>query len=103
MNVTMKKYHLQEIFHNAYELVGYEGGAMIYIDTGAMGEELKTPLNVSSYSGEIKMGDLKRFVVVDPINVFPGNYNSSDPLREDYFVPETYWVLGQEVHKSRLI
>lgn len=103
MNATIRKYKLLDVLHEAYDICGYEGGSMIYIDTGAIGEELKTPLNVSSYSGEIKMGDLKRFTVIDPINIFPGVYNSVDPLREDYFVPETYWILGQEVHKSRLI
>jgi len=100
---TMRKYHLREVFHDAQELVGYEGGAMIYIDTGAMGEELKTPLNLTNYTGELKMGDLKGFIVVDPVNVFPGLYNSTDPLRTDYFVPKTWWVLGQEVHESRLV
>ncbi len=100
---TMNKYHLREVFHDAQELVGYEGGAMIYIDTGAIGEELKTPLNLTNYTGELKMGDLKGFIVVDPVNVFPGLYNSTDPLRTDYFVPKTWWVLGQEVHESRLV
>jgi hypothetical protein len=41
--------------------------------------------------------------VVDPVNCFPGTYNSTDPLKEDYYVPQTWWVLGQEVHASRLI
>ena len=103
MNQTMKKYHLQDVFHLAQTLVGYEGGALIFIDTGAVGDELKTPLNLSDYTGELRMGDLKGFRVIDPVNVFPGLYNSTDPLREDYFVPETWWILGQEVHKSRLV
>lgn len=103
MNKTMRKYRLKEVFHEAKQLAGYEGGAMIYIDTGAIGDELKTPLNTSNFTAEIKMGDLKGFIVIDPVNVFPGLYNSTDPLRPDYFVPETWWVLGREVHKSRLV
>ena len=103
MTRTMEKYHLREKFHEARDLVGYEGGAMIFIDTGAVGEELKTPLTVKNYCDELKMGDLKGFVVIDPVNIFPGLYNASDPLKPDYFTPQTWWILGQEVHESRLI
>lgn len=103
MTRTMEKYRLREKFHEARDLVGYEGGAMIFIDTGAVGEELKTPLTVKNYCDELKMGDLKGFVVIDPVNIFPGLYNASDPLKPDYFIPQTWWILGQEVHESRLI
>ena len=44
-----------------------------------------------------------RFVVIDPVNVFPGDYNSLSPLEPDYFRPRWWWVLGQRVHASRLI
>ena len=83
--------------------MGYEGGAFLFIDTGAIGQELERPLNISPYSAELKPGGLLRFVVIDPVNVFPGDYNSLSPLEPDYFRPRWWWVLGQRVHASRLI
>lgn len=98
-----KRLGLQRLFHEATELVGYEGGAFLFIDTGAVGQELERPLNISPYSAELKPGGLLRFVVIDPVNVFPGDYNSLSPLEPDYFRPRWWWVLGQRVHASRLI
>ena len=102
LNAAMEKYNLQKVFHEAATLVGYEGGAMVFIDTGAQGDELKLPLNMTEYSQELR-GHHLRFVCIDPVNVFPGLYNSTSPLREDYFKPVSWWVLGQEVHASRLL
>lgn len=102
LNAAMVKYGLQKIFHEAATLVGYEGGALIFIDTGAQGDELKLPLNFTEYSQELR-GNTLRFICIDPVNVFPGLYNATSPLRDDYFRPNTWWILGQEVHASRLI
>jgi phage-related protein (TIGR01555 family) len=30
-------------------------------------------------------------------------YNSNDPLRDDFFVPQTWMVMNREVHRSRLM
>lgn len=100
---AVKRFELQRHFHEAAELVGYEGGAFIFIDTGVAGDLLAHPLNLSRFSGELRPGGSLRFVVVDPVNVFPGDYNSLSPLRPDYFKPGWWWVLGQRVHASRLI
>ena len=43
------------------------------------------------------------FVLVDPVSVTPGDYNSGNPLKADYMTPKWWWVLGQKVHASRLI
>jgi phage-related protein (TIGR01555 family) len=98
-----KRFALQRLFHEATELVGYEGGAFLFIDTGSVGQELERPLNVSPYSAELRPGGVLRFVVIDPVNVFPGDYNSLSPLEPDYFRPRWWWVLGKRVHASRLI
>lgn len=95
--------HLQQIFHDAAALVGYMGGCLIFIDTGASGEDLTLPLHIGQASAELQADRPLRFVPVDPVNVFPGIYNSLSPLREDYFRPRTWWVLGQEVHHTRLL
>lgn len=100
---ALEKFQVQKLFHQAAELTGYEGGCLIFIDTGAQGKDLETPLSFSQYSDELRPGGSLRFVVVDPVNVFPGEYNSTSPLKPTYFKPVTWWVLGQRVHASRLI
>lgn len=101
---AMTRLNLPSVFHDACALVGYMGGALVFIDTGTHDPDtLKQPLNTSRASAEVVQGGRLRFVPIDPINVFPGLYNSTSPLREDYFKPRTWWVLGQEVHHTRLI
>ena len=100
---AVKRLDLQKVMHRAAAMTGYYGGCLLYLDTGAAGPDLKLPLSLESWSREAKPGFLKGVRVVDPVNCFPGTYNSIDPLRADYYVPKSWWVLGQEVHASRLI
>ena len=94
-------YRLRKTFHEAATLTGYMGGAYIFLDTGT--EKTELPLIVSDKSAELQQGGHLRFVVVDPVNVSPGDYNSSNPLKPDYMRPKWFWVLGQRVHASRLL
>lgn len=98
---AMIDYRVRDISHKAAEFNGYFGGAMIFIDTGASNEQLLLPLDISDKSAELK--NFRRFTLIEPINLFPGNYESLDPLNPHYFVPQTWWVLGKQVHVSRLI
>ena len=103
LSAKLEQLRAQDVFHEAVELAGYEGGALVFLDTGAEGDALAQPLNISPHSGELRPGSPLRLVAVDPVNVFPGDYNSLDPLAADYFRPTSWWVLGQKVHASRLL
>lgn len=100
-NAQEAEYHLKELFHEAATLTGYMGGAFIFIDTGT--DKLDLPLAINKDSAELTPETNLRFVVVDPVNVSPGEYNSTDPLKGDFMKPKKWWVLGKLVHASRLI
>lgn len=101
---SVDAFSLRKVFLEATVTARYFGGCLIYIDTGASDPEtLRRPLNLSEKSGEIGIGKLKGFKVIEPINVFPGNYDSANPLAKDYFEPQSWWVLGREIHASRFI
>jgi len=91
------------IFRQAELFNEFFGGCLVYIDTGDSEDEdeLKTPLALDD--AKIKKGSLINLQVVEPVNVYPGTYNSDNPLKKDYFQPDTWFVLGKEVHKSRLL
>lgn len=105
LTAEMKRLDLQRVMHDAVSMTGYYGGCLLYLDTGAVGSELAAPLNLDPrFSREAGWrGFLKAVRVIDPINVFPGAYNSIDPLAADYYMPRHWWVLSQQVHASRLI
>lgn len=97
----LKKLHIKDLFHKAVTTTGYMGGAFIFIDTGE--DDLTLPLAINDLSAELKEGSKVKFVVVDPVNVSPIEYNCIDPLRDDYMQPRMWQVLGKRVHTSRLL
>ena len=103
LEAAMKRMGLQKTMHKAASMTGYFGGCLLFLDTGATGPQLKLPLSLEPWSMEAKEGFLRAVRPIDPVNCSPGLYNAVDPLREDYYIPQTWWVLGQEVHSSRLI
>lgn len=103
LEAAMLRYGVRGAINRALELDGFMGQGIIYIDTGATDdpEELRAPLLVDGR--KLEKGGLKGFVVVDPTWVSPMAYNSTDPLRPDYFKPTSWYVMGKLVHSSRLI
>lgn len=51
----------------------------------------------------VPKGSLDGFAVIDPIWTTPSMYNSTDPFRDDFYVPEKWYVLGTETHRDRLM
>ena len=103
LNAELLRYNIQRTLHQVAEYVGYFGGCMVYIDTGADAAQRQLPLNISNLSSEIGKDKLVGFTVIDPINIYPGVYNSTDPLRSDFYKPDHWFVMGQKVHASRLL
>lgn len=95
-----KKFDIKDIFNKANSLCGYQGGCLVYIDVGPVDDET-SPLVIDPMTFQKDM--LRGFKVIEPINVYPGKYNTTDPTSSDYYVPETWFILGKEYHKSRFL
>ena len=96
------KFKLKEIFNDAAQKDGYVGGCLVYIDVGELDdEEALEPLVLDKKT--FKKGMLKGFKVIEPINIYPGEYNTTDPTDEHYFNPEYWYVLGKRYHASRFL
>lgn len=79
----------------------YYGGSQLYIQIE--GQEDKTDLPLLINEKGIKKGSLKGFTVIEPVWSTPSVYNASNPLESDFFVPKQWWVMGKNVHQSRLL
>lgn len=98
----LQKFRVKSIFNQAISMCGYQGGCLVYIDVGPLDDdEKKTPLFLDSFT--FKKGMLRGFKVIEPINIYPGIYDTLDPTSEGYFNPETWFILGKEYHKSRFL
>jgi hypothetical protein len=50
----------------------------------------------------VRQGDFIGLRVVEPYWVTPNFYNSIDPTAADFYIPSSWWLLGIEVHATRL-
>jgi uncharacterized protein len=108
IEAELKRLGTQTAFRRAKELDGEFGRAHIYLDSGDTDNraELMAPIEGQSgqiISGKIKKDWLQRLTVVEATWTYPNQYNSNDPLKPDYFKPTSWFVMGKEVHSSRLL
>lgn len=102
LEAAMKKHCVRELFRQCAILDGFMGRAQLFVDLGDIaGLELKTPLMLNRF--KVAKDSLRGFKVVEPITTYPANYNSTNPLASNYYVPSSWFVYGQEVHASRLL
>jgi len=109
MEELLKKYNVQAIFTKALEEDGFYGRSHIYIDVKTPGgtrayddpAELETLLALSDK--KITKNCLIGFNLVEAMWSYPGVYNSTNPLAEDYYKPQSWYVMGKTVHESRLL
>lgn len=104
----LERLKVQDAFRRHAEFDGYMGRSHLYLDTGDTDnpEELKTNLGTGSDDASInkmKRGKLRRIKVIEAVWVYPTQYNSNNPLRDDWYVPTRWIVMGTEVHASRLL
>jgi len=96
------KYKIKDIFNDAAQKDGYFGGCLVYIDVGELDdEEALEPLILDKKT--FKKGMLKGFKVIEPVNIYAGEYNTTDPTDEHYFNPEYWYILGRRYHASRFL
>lgn len=103
LETAMTRYRVQDVFRQAAEQDGFFGLAHVYIDTGASRDPglLQTPLVVSEKT--IPKGGLLGLRIVEPVWTYPNEYNSSNPLVPEYYRPQSWFVMGDIVHASRLL
>jgi phage-related protein (TIGR01555 family) len=94
---------MQAAFRQTLEKDGFFGRAHIFMDFGERDDpaELMAPLTESLE--KIKRNSLQALTVVEPIWTYPNLYNSINPLKPDFYVPKSWFVMGKEVHASRLL
>jgi phage-related protein (TIGR01555 family) len=77
----------------------YFGRAQIFIKQ--RGADRATPLVLSKRT--VSKGSLESITPVEAIWTTPAGYNALDPAAPDFYKPSRWWMLGDEVHASRLL
>ena len=95
----IKRLNVREVFQRAGEHDCYFGRAQIFIDIA--GADALTPLVLSPRT--VKVGSLKSIATVEAIWTTPSGYDALNPVASDFYKPSRWFMLGKEVHASRLM
>lgn len=98
---ALRKYKIKDIFNKASAFCGYFGGCLGFIDTGEPVENLANPLILSPAT--LQQGSFKGLRLIEPYNISPGFYNSTNPMADDYYKPNIWYIQGIPVHQSRML
>lgn len=117
-NLIDEKFKLRYVFRKAAESDGFFGRGHIYVDTGDTDDrdELVTPLGTGKDEisrmkigpkGQDQEGAAKKqvqaFRPVEAVWAYPTHYESSDPLKSDWYDPTEWYVMSKPIHKSRFM
>jgi uncharacterized protein len=108
IEAEFERLNVQGVFRQISEHDALFGRAHLFIDIDGVveGDELKLPIGggVDELSKlKIGRGSLKELRAVEPVWVWPITYNSLNPLSDQWYRPETWLVMSQEIHKTRLL
>src|ERR1700687_410779 len=102
--------NVREVFQQAAEHDGFFGRGHIYLDLDGENDdrdELMTSIgdgrNKTSQNKVSKDKPLIALRTVEPVWTYPNQYNSTNPLREDWYRPENWSVMGMQVNRTRLL
>ncbi|MGF6806281.1 phage-related protein (TIGR01555 family) [Paraburkholderia sp. Clong3] len=106
IEAEFKRLNVRAKMREAIEQDGFFGRSQIYVDLGTGSgpdarDELKTELVESPV--KVGKGSIKRLTVIEPIWTYPNRFNANDPLDPTFYKPESWFVMGKEIHSSRLL
>lgn len=100
---------LQELYRDQTQQDCNFGRAQLFIDikgVGYEGPELMTPLGEPRSRlarRKVDKGALLGFRTIEATWSYPNRYNANNPLRPDWYKPDTWFVMAQQVHRTRLL
>lgn len=101
---------VRDSFYQLARNDGFFGRGHLFMDLGkgidnTDPKELKT--NIGDGRGKASKSKVGRdsfqaLRVIEPVWCYPTTYNAQNPLRADWYNPQVWYVMGQEVHVSRI-
>lgn len=104
-----ERLEVQSRFYDLGRLDGFFGRSHLFLDFGvdeADAKELMMPIGSGRDAlsrGKIEQGSLKALKVIEPVWTYPLGYNAVNPILPNWYDPQTWFVMGTEIHGSRLL
>jgi phage-related protein (TIGR01555 family) len=99
---------VQDLLRVTAEKDGFFGRHHIFVDYGDKFEDPELQLDIGDGEDAISLAKvrnkpIKALKSVEASWTYPANYNASNPLADDWYKPKSWYVMGREIHASRLL
>lgn len=96
---ALEYFNLRSVFRQAAEQEALFGRGQISINI--KGADISLPLILDPRTIPVK--SLRDFTPVEAMWTSPSMYNALDPTAPDFYKPTHWWMLGRDIHASRLM
>jgi uncharacterized protein len=97
----MEELKLQEQFQSVCLYDGQFGGGFLYWQF--KGEESDAARQLPKMIEQIKKDSVLAVTAIEPYWCTPFSYNADRPEREDFYIPQSWFIMGRKTHLSRLM
>ena len=106
----MERIQLRDRMYQVCRDDGFFGRSHCFIDFGndlddLSDDELTKPIGDGRDAvskRKVAKGSLRGLRVIEPVWTYPMTYNAINPLRQDWYNPQIWYVLGKQIHVSRI-
>lgn len=98
----LNRLNVKDMFYKAICNNGNMGGCLVGMDyEGERPEDLVNaiPLTADGLLGK----KIKGLRLLEAFNISPGEYDSTNPMSQNYYNPQTWFVMGVPIHRSRVL
>lgn len=109
LEAEFKRLKVRNLFCRGAEQDGFFGRGHIYIDTGDTEDPAELQKSIgdgwdkASAAKVSPKKPIKALRTVEAVWCYPTSYNSSDPLKDNWYRPDSWYVQAKTVHSSRLL
>lgn len=97
----MERYQIRSLFEQLAFQDSIFGRAQLFVDLGQHdGEELTTPMLMHPSK---LFGKLRKFKLIEAMYSYAVEYRADNPMADSFFNPQSWYVMGNKVHASRLL
>jgi phage-related protein (TIGR01555 family) len=96
-------------FYNQARNDGFFGQSHLFLDIGENGDdptEMTLPIGNGRDAisrAKVQKGSFRRLQTIEPVWTYPLAYNAINPLAPDWYNPQNWYVMGRQIHCSRLL
>lgn len=109
INKELDRLKVRQVIRQALEHDFFFGRGHIYFDCCDPDDRDELKSSIGDGTGALSRlkispkNPVKALRAVEPVWTYPTQYNSENPLRADWYRPESWFVMGREVSRTRLL